>query len=169
MILPALEFIRPFHMVRLDFLQNRRNVLLWVLHVLNTDDAAEKEILRSIVMVRWYDTRAIDQVDPLHQRDILPHLGLTGDRRDFGDCLAPEGVDDARLADVGVADQANADLFPVLVEDAKLPEQIDQGTTPEGVPETGPHGACWVVLLEDSDPGGLVQLASISTQMKRCD
>ena len=54
-----------------------------------------------------YDTWTIDQVDSLHQRNVLPDLGFSRDRSDGTDFLLLNGVDNARFTNVGVTDESN--------------------------------------------------------------
>jgi len=81
--------------------------LLWVLDVLNAHDAAEEDILRSICCTGRDDTRAVDQVDALHEGDVLPNLGFARDGSDRADFLVAEGVDYGGFARVGIADETD--------------------------------------------------------------
>ena len=57
------------------------------------------------------ETRAVAQEDVLREADRLEVLGLARRRRDRHLLLADEGVDGGRLADVGVADEADDELL----------------------------------------------------------
>ncbi len=54
--------------------------------------------------------------------------------------LGAEGVDDAGLARVGIADEADGDLLGLLVELAQLPEQVDEGALAKGMVQRGMEG-----------------------------
>jgi hypothetical protein len=69
------------------------------------------------ILIAWiHDSRAIDQEDALEQRNVLPHFGLTRNRCDLADLLLAQRVDDGTLADIGIANETNADLLFVLVQ-----------------------------------------------------
>lgn len=91
-------------------------------------------------MVRWYNSRTINHVDALHERDVLPDLGLTSNRCNNADLLLPQCVDDGRLARVGVADHADRDLFAVAVQGRELAEKCDEGTFAEAVVDRSVEG-----------------------------
>ncbi|KAI7197869.1 hypothetical protein KC363_g215 [Hortaea werneckii] len=55
------------------------------------------------------------------------------DRSSSADFLLPEGVDDGGFACVGVADEADGDLFAVGVESGELAEEGDKGAFSKGV------------------------------------
>ena len=61
------------------------------------------------------DAGAVDEVDAFHESDVLPDFRLAGDGGGGADAFLAEGVDDGRLADVGVADEADGDLLAVGV------------------------------------------------------
>jgi hypothetical protein len=67
----------------------------------------------------------------------LPDLSLSRNRSDSADLLGAEGVDDGRLAGVGVPDQSDGDLLPVGVEGGKLTEELDERTLSERVVDIG--------------------------------
>jgi hypothetical protein len=52
----------------------------------------------------------------------LPHLGLTGDRRNCADLLVAKGVDDGGFAGVWVADETDGNLLAGRVEGGELAE-----------------------------------------------
>lgn len=88
--------------------QERDDELAGVAQVLHPHDTLQDLVRLTITRVTCRDdSRAIDEVDPLHQRDILPDFRLArngGDGTDFGGF---EDVDDGGLADVGVSDEAH--------------------------------------------------------------
>ena len=100
-----------------------------VREALGADDALQDGVGLALVVVGRAvvvdDARAVDEVDALRQRDVLPDLGLPRDGRDLADGLGPQGVDHARLADVGVADDAHADLLGLAVELGVLAEDVE--------------------------------------------
>lgn len=70
----------------------------------------------------------------------MTYLGLSRDGRDSADLLLLERVDDARLANVRVADEADRDLLLVRVKDGKLAEELDERTFSEGVVDRSMEG-----------------------------
>ena len=72
------------------------------------------------------DPRAVDEVDALRERDVLPDLRLAWDRRDVADLARLEGINDGRLADVRVADEADGYLLLVGVQLGELAEELDE-------------------------------------------
>lgn len=70
----------------------------------------------------------------------MTYLGLSRDGRDSADLLLLERVNDARLANVRVADEADRDLLLVRVKDGKLAEELDEGTFSEGVVDRSVEG-----------------------------
>lgn len=91
-------------------------------------------------------SRAIDEVDTFHQRDVLPHFRLARDGSDGADLFLPQRVDDGRLAGVGVADEADGDLFAVGMQGGELAEKLDQGSFAKGVGDGGVESESGVVL-----------------------
>lgn len=120
-------------MAGLHTAQDSRNVLLGVLDVLHTADTAQENILLSVILVGRDNTRAVNEVDSLHQSDILPHFGLTRDRSDRANLLLAKSVDNGGLARVGISNQANGDLLAVRVQGRELAQKLDQRAFPKGV------------------------------------
>lgn len=102
-----------------------RNVLSWVFDVLNTDTASQQQVLICVALIRRDDTRAIDHVNALHQGDVLPDLGLSGNRSDNADLLLPQSVDNRRLSGIRIADHADGNLLAVAVKRRELAEKGD--------------------------------------------
>ena len=96
--------------------------------------------MRSVKFFRRHDTGTVDEVDALHEGDVLPDFRLAGDRGNFGDFLLAEGVNDGGFARVRVADKADGDLFAGGVEGGELAEKGDQGAFAEGVRHGGVEG-----------------------------
>lgn len=86
-----------------------------VLHILHPYHASQQNILFRIISIGGHHTRAIDQVDAFHERDVLPYFCFARDGGDGADFLLTEGIDDRGLASVGVADEADGDLLAVGV------------------------------------------------------
>ena len=85
-------------------------------------DTTEKNVFRCVGHTGRHATRTVDEVDALHECDVLPHLGLTGDRRDCADLLVAKGVDKGGFAGVRVADETDGDLLAGRVESRELTE-----------------------------------------------
>ena len=99
-------------------------------------------------------SRAVNQVDSFGQGHILPHLGLSWNWSCLADPLFEKRVDHTRLADVGIANEANADILLVSVEDVELPEEVDQRPFAERVGDAGSVGNGGIELTEILDPLG---------------
>ncbi len=65
------------------------DVLSWVFDVFDAHDSTEEDILFGITLAGGHDSRAVDQVDPLHECDVLPHFRLPGDGCDGADLFLP--------------------------------------------------------------------------------
>lgn len=81
--------------------------------IFHSDDSLENGVGVGIFSRKGYDTRTIDQVDSLHQGNVLPDFCLSWNRSDRAHLLLLDGVDDARLADVGVSDETDRNLLLV--------------------------------------------------------
>ena len=90
--------------------------------------------------------RAVNEVNLLHERDVLPHLRLAGNGGHVAHLLGAERVDHAGLAGVGVANEAHRDLLGLLVQLAQLAEQVDKRALPEGMMKGGVEGNGWIFL-----------------------
>ena len=82
----------------------------------------------------------------------MPDLRLAGDGGGGADFLLTEGVDDGGFACVGVADEADGDLFAVGVEGGELAEEGNEGAFAEGVGQACMEGEGWVFLGEQLNP-----------------
>ena len=70
----------------------------------------------------------------------MPDLRLAGYGRHAANLATLERVDDAGLADVGVADKADGDLLLVGVQLGELAEELDEGALAKGVVGGGMEG-----------------------------
>ena len=93
-----------------------------VLNVFGANNTTKENVFWCVGHTGRHATRAIDEVDALHECDILPHLGLTRDRRNCADLLVAKGVDDGGFAGVRVADETDGDLLAGRVEGRELTE-----------------------------------------------
>ena len=150
-------------MLFLALAERRRDVLLGVLDILHPHDTFQQDILRCVEFFRRHDAGTINEVDALHERDVLPHFGLAGNRGDFGDFLFAEGIDDGGFAGVWVADEADRDLFAGGVEGGELTKEGDQRAFAEGIRHGGVESESWVGFGEVADPCGLFQ-SCVSTE-----
>lgn len=123
MVIPTMEVVRSLDVVLLALLQGSSDILLRVLDVLNTDDATQENVLFSVGHVWWDDTRTVNEVNALHQGDVLPDLGLSGNRCNSADLLLTKSVDDGRLASVGVSDETDRDLLAGSMEGGELAKE----------------------------------------------
>jgi hypothetical protein len=122
-VLLVLDTVGALKVTGQDTAKNSRNVLLWVVDILHSADTTEKDILLGIIGVGRDHTRTIDEIDSLHQGDILPHLGFTRNRSNCAHLLASQSVDDRRLARVGVANQTDRHLLTVGMKGRELAKQ----------------------------------------------
>lgn len=112
--------------------------------MLNTDDTLEYLLRFSVFAARRHDTRAVDEVDSLHEGNVLPDFGLPRDRSDLADFLALYCVDDTALANIRIADKTDTDLLLLGHEIGELAEELNEGTFTEGVVDRGMEGDCGV-------------------------
>jgi hypothetical protein len=101
--------------------------------MLNSHDTFEYLLSLGIFAAGRNNTGAIDEVDTLHECNILPDFGLARNRSDIADLLSFDGIDDAAFADIGVANEANRNLLLVGHEIGELTEELNKGTFAEGV------------------------------------
>lgn len=113
MVVKVLDVVRPFEMVPLYSLHGGCYVLLWVLDVFNANNTSKENVFFCVTHVWWDDTWAVDEVDALHQCDVLPDLGLSGDWSDGADLFLPECVDDGGFAGVWIANESDRDLAAI--------------------------------------------------------
>ena len=86
-------------------------------------DAAFKHTLDVIFALVDVDcSRTVDEIYPFGQGDVLPNFGLAGDRCSFAYSFLFQRIDDTWFADVGIANETNADIFLISVEDVELSE-----------------------------------------------
>ena len=92
----------------------------------------------------------------------MPDLRLARDRSSSADFLLPEGVDDGGFACVGVADEADGDLFAVGVEGGELSEEGDKSAFSKGVGQACVKGESRIFLGEELNPFGLCRGLHVS-------
>jgi hypothetical protein len=161
-VLLVLDTVCTLKVTGQDTAKNGRNVLLWVVNVLHSADTTEKNVLLGVIDVGRDHTRTIDEIDSLHQGDVLPHLGFTRNGSNCAHLLGSESVDDGRLARVGVADQANRHLLAVGVKGRELAKQRDQRTLAERVVDVGMESKTRIILRKMTNPSGLVKDAKLA-------
>lgn len=96
-------------------------------------------------------------------------LGLSWDRGDSADLLLLERVDDAALADVGIADEADRDLLLVRVEHRELAEELDQRALAERVVDGSVEGQSRSESTQVLDPARLTSGARESASNPSAD
>nr|POE77624.1 hypothetical protein CFP56_09271 [Quercus suber] len=117
---PPLDIICPFQVMSPTSRQHRWDVLRRVLDILHPHDSPEQNIFWRVRHARGHDARTINQIDPLHQRDVLPDFGLTRYGCRCADLLFPQRVDDGGFASIGIADEPNGYLFAGRMQRRKL-------------------------------------------------
>ena len=105
--------------------------------VLNSNNTLQHGVGVRVLGGHGDDTWAIDQVDSLHQSDVLPDFRLSRNRSDRADLLLLERVDDTRFTNIWVSDESDGDLLLVRVKDGELSQQLDQGSFTKRVVDTG--------------------------------
>lgn len=135
--------------------------------VLDANDSLEDLLRLRVARRRRDDSGAVDEVDSAHEGDVLPNFGLSGDGSRLADGLLLERVDDGRLADVGVADEADRDLLLVGEEGGELAEELDEGSLSERVVDRGVEGDGGVSFGEDLDPASLRERSKVSKSLLR--
>ena len=154
-ILVTLDLVCALDVLWLGLCEDSWDILFRVLDVLDTDDALKENILWSIGRGWWDDTRAIDEVDALHEGDILPDLGLSRNWGNCADLLVAECVDDGGFPGVWISDEADGDLLAVGVEGGELAEKLDEGALSKRVGDLSVESESWVVLGQVTNPCGL--------------
>ena len=129
---PLRYTVRVVYDLGLDLVKDGLDVLCGVGNLLGAHNTFEYLFCVRLMLI-VHNTRAVDEINTLRQRDVLPRLGLARDRCDPAACLLHERVDDGALADVGVPDETHADVLLVLVKDVELLEQLDQRAFAERV------------------------------------
>jgi len=82
----------------------------------------------SVGLFRVVDnSRAVDQVNTLSQRYILPHFCLSRNRSDLTYYFLHQSVNHRGLSDVGITNESDGNALLVSVKLVKLFEQLDQG------------------------------------------
>ena len=89
-----------------DFIKDGLDVGLWIWDPLSADHSLEHLISVGLTLV-IDNTWAIDQINALRKRNILPHFGLTRNGCHFATRLFHECIDHGRLADVRIANKAH--------------------------------------------------------------
>jgi len=113
-------------------------------------------------------SRAINQIYSLRQGDVLPCLCLSWNGSHTAASLLHQGIDDTTFACVRVPNEANGNVFLVLVKDVELLQELDQSTLSEGVGQTGLESDGWSGLGQVFDPfvgdGGWNQIAFVQDE-----
>jgi hypothetical protein len=99
----------------LDTVQERLNVLLRMLDLLDTHNTSKNQVGRRVGARGRDDTGTVNQIDALHQTDILPDLSLSRNGSNSANLLFEKGVDDGRLSSVRPTNQTDRYLFSVGV------------------------------------------------------
>jgi hypothetical protein len=103
-------------------LEHCGNILCRVLDVFCADYTTEENVFWCVVHAWRHTAGTVDEVDALHECDVLPHLGLTGNGRDCADLLVAECVDDGGLAGIGITNETDGDLLTGRVKGRELTE-----------------------------------------------
>lgn len=90
-----------------------------------------------------HDSRAVYEINPLCQSDVLPGFGLSRDRSHPAARLFHQSVDHRALAGVWISDKADADVLFILVEEIELFQKLDQRAFAEWIRNTCLKGESW--------------------------
>ena len=91
---PILDSVRPRQIFRSNSLEEGGDVIGGVGEMLDSYDSLEDLLRLGLSSGRRNDSGTVDEVDSTHERDVLPHLRLSRDRRSLADGLLLERVDD---------------------------------------------------------------------------
>lgn len=105
--------------------------------VFDSDNSLEHSVGIGIFGGKGYNTRTIDQVDSLHQGNVLPDFRLSWDRGDSADLFLFDRIDDARFTDIGVSDETDRYLLLVRMKDRELTEELNEGSFTKRVVDRG--------------------------------
>lgn len=120
-------------MIECTFVDNVGDIVSWVIDFL-CPNATFENALHIIFSFRRVDrSRAIDEIYPFCESNILPNFCLSRDRGGLADFSFFERVDDAGLPDVGISNETYTNVFLVSVKDVELPEDVDESSFAEGV------------------------------------
>jgi hypothetical protein len=125
-ILPIVKTISTLEILMTYTLKDGGDSILGSLDIFDTHRALQDNVCFTIIDVGWNDTRTINEIDTLHQGDVLPNLGLTRDGGNRADLFGLECVDDGRFTSVGVSNETHRDLLAVTVKGGELTEKLDQ-------------------------------------------
>ena len=104
-----------------DLFEDWLNIGLWI-----RDAFRAHHSLEHLVSIRFTliidNTWAVDEIDALRQRDVLPNLGLTGNWGNLTAGLLHERVDDGGFTNIGIANESNRDTLLLLVQHVELLE-----------------------------------------------
>ena len=134
-----------------------------MLDVFCADYTTEKNVFWCVGHAGRHATRTINEIDALHECDVLPHLGLTRDRSHSADLLLPKSVDDRRFTSVRVSNQPNRDLLAIGVQGGKLTKQLNQRALAKRVVDVGMESESRVIFRQMANPSGLVRDAMLAT------
>lgn len=84
----------------------------------------------------------------------MPYFGFSWNRGSLAYFSFLQRVNDTRLANVGISDEANADVLLVSMKDVKLPEEIDECSFSKRIGYAGFVGDGRVAFTEILDPFG---------------
>ena len=154
-VFPVCDAVGAGEVLGAHALEEVRDVVRGGREVLDTHDTLEDLLALRVAGGRGHDSGAVDEVDAAHEGDVLPDLGLSGDRGRLAHGLLLERVDDGRLADVRVPDEADRDLLLVREERRELAQELDEGSLSERVVDRRVEGDRRVRLGQDLDPSGL--------------
>lgn len=140
--LDVFETVRALEVLGPDALEKRGDVFRRGRQVLHAHDALEDRVRVRVLGRDGDDTGTVNEVDTAHEGDVLPDFGFPRDGSDGADFFLFECVDDAGFTSVGVADEADGNLFLVRVEDRELTEELDEGSFTKRIVDRGMEGDC---------------------------
>uniref|UniRef100_A0A182FLJ1 Uncharacterized protein n=1 Tax=Anopheles albimanus TaxID=7167 RepID=A0A182FLJ1_ANOAL len=151
MVRPLRHAVRFHDVLVANALQHLFYIVLRIIDQLNTHNRFQ-HFLGIGFRRRIHNSRAIDQKDALHERNVLPDLRFACDRCHLAHLLATQRIDNGRFADVRVSDETDANLLLVHVQLANLAQKIDERTLTERMRERSVKCNRWVLLAQYRHP-----------------
>ena len=136
MIFPSFNSIGFAKVMFLNFLYQKRNVILRIFQILDTYDPSKYNATfifksRSVslvdsILIMMDNTRTVDKKNALLQIDKLPHFGFARNRCSFANFFVAKGIDDRAFSYVRVTDKTDGDLLFVGVKTLELAKDVDE-------------------------------------------
>mmetsp|Transcript_6562 Transcript_6562/g.18159 ORF Transcript_6562/g.18159 Transcript_6562/m.18159 type:complete len:283 (-) Transcript_6562:92-940(-) len=151
-VFPARQLVGAAEILGLNPVDDLIDVLGGVFELFDAHDALEYGVRFGIALVGVDDSRAVDEEDSLHQRDVLPYLCLAWDGGHVANLLRSQRVDHGRLADVRVAHHAHRDVLLVGAHPRQLSQEAQERSLAKRIVDGGMEGDRRVLFRERAEP-----------------